>query len=316
MSHIAIVGASSSIAKDLIRAIYLADSYSLYLYVRDVAGMKAWLAHEGFSSRYDVLPYSCYGELAHDTVINFIGVGDPSRAAAMGASIFEVTADYDRMILSELKKNPHRKYLFLSSGAAYGRSFSVPVDEGTQAVVPINAISPLDYYSVAKLYAEVQHRGYQDLSIIDVRVFNYFSRYQSLDARFFIADIVNAIIDGRKLTVSSDAMVRDFIHPADFYSLIECLICAPAGNMAIDCYSLEPVEKIAMLEAMSESFGLDYEIIPGAVQSINATGTKPNYYSRSRKAADFGYQPKYSSLEGLTLEVSALLGRTHLTCEK
>ena len=40
---------------------------------------------------------------------------------------------------------------------------------------------------------------------------------------------------------------------------------------------------------------------------VNATGAKPYYYTTNRDAADFGYKPRYSSIEGLLQEVSKLL---------
>jgi hypothetical protein len=35
---------------------------------------------------------------------------------------------------------------------------------------------------------------------------------------------------------------------------------------------------------------------------MNATGKKPLYYSLNKKAADFGYEPQYSSMDGLIKE--------------
>jgi nucleoside-diphosphate-sugar epimerase len=240
-------------------------------------------------------------------VINFVGVGDPRRAAEMGASIFEITARFDDMVLTDLARNPGRRYLFLSSGAAYGNAFTEPVTAFTQAAIAINNIQSHDYYATAKLYAEVRHRARQDQAIIDLRVFNIFSRTQAIESRFLITDIVRAIRDECTLQTSADYIVRDFMHPDDFYRLVECLLAAPPSNCAVDCYSRKPIDKSTLLQAMAEHFGLRYEVVEDTSVHVNATGTKPNYYSLNRKAAEFGYQPAWSSLDCILAETSAML---------
>lgn len=310
MNQIAIVGASSQIAKDLIRSFAALGKTALLLYARNLDTTKAWVVQHNHEAVCTVHPYEAYGELTHDAVINFVGVGDPRRAAEMGASIFEITAHFDDMVLTDLARNPGRRYLFLSSGAAYGNAFDEPATASTQAIFAINNILPQDYYAAAKLHAEVRHRSKPDLAIIDLRVFNMFSRTQAIESRFFITDIVRAIRDKRTLQTSADYMVRDFMHPEDFYRLVECLLAAPPENCAVDCYSREPIDKPTLLQAMAEHFGLCYEVVGDASNRINATGAKPNYYSLNRKAVEFGYQPAWSSLECILAETEAILKGT------
>ena len=109
MSRIAIVGASSQIAKDLIRSFAAAGRSALLLYVRYLDTTKAWVAEQNLEVVCTVHGYEAYGELSHDVVINFVGVGDPRRAAEMGASIFEITASFDDMVLTDLARNPDRR---------------------------------------------------------------------------------------------------------------------------------------------------------------------------------------------------------------
>ncbi len=307
MSRVAIIGATSQIAKDWIRSNALSTAFELLLFVRDIAAMEAWLQEAGLVGRYQVFAYGQYDSQAHDAVVNFVGVGDPSRAAQMGGDIFDITLEFDSLILSELKKHPARRYLFISSGAVYGDSFDQPVRTETLATYAVNNLGPQNYYAVAKLHAEARHRALADLAIIDVRVFNYFSRHQSLASRFFIVDIINSIKSGAVLQTSPDPMSRDFLHPSDFYQLIGCLLTAAPQNMVVDCYSAGPVEKQALLQTMHEHFGLRYEIVPGLAAPVNATGLKPHYYSTNKKAGEFGYRPAYSALDTLREEISALL---------
>ena len=309
MTHqIAIVGASSQIAKDLTKSFVVHGQRGLLLYVRDVAAMTAWLHINELADDCSVHEYKTYGELAHDAVLNFVGVGDPRRAAEMGASIFEVTHQFDDMVLADLARHPERRYVFLSSGAAYGSGFAEPASLRTEAHIPINAIGPQDYYAAAKLYAEVRHRARPELAIVDLRVFNYFSRTQDIEAHFFITDIARATRDGQVLLTSADYMVRDYLHPADFHRLVSCVLATPPRNGVIDCYTREAIDKPTLLAAMRERFSLRFEIVAStAAVTTNATGTKPHYYSLNRTASEFGYEPALSSLDGVLQEMAALL---------
>ncbi|RFP08071.1 MULTISPECIES: NAD(P)-dependent oxidoreductase [unclassified Duganella] len=309
MKRVAILGASSQIAKDLILSFAREGNTEVLLYVRDTAAAQRWLATNQLD--FPVAAYAGYGQAPHDAVLNFVGVGDPQRAAQMGGAIFGVTQEFDDLALRELQRHPERRYIFLSSGAAYNSGFEQPAGPHTKAVININALKPQDYYAVAKLHAECKHRALPDLHITDLRVFNYFSRTQDLGARFFITDLLRAVRDDTVLQTSAGSMVRDYLHPQDFHQLVSCVLRAPAGNRAIDCYSAAPVEKLELLAAMAQRFGLRYEV--GAASVVNATGAKPHYYSLNRQAAELGYHPAYSSIDGISAESAIILGRDNTT---
>jgi nucleoside-diphosphate-sugar epimerase len=266
-----------------------------------------WLTNVGLSNRYAVCDFRAFSFDAHfDVLLNFVGVGNPAQTIAMGESIFDVTRKYDEMALEYVQQYPACRYIFLSSGVAYGSSFNEPVDRNTNATVAINNLKPQDWYAVAKLYAECRHRALAHLPIIDVRVFNYFSRTQDISARFLITDILRAIRDEVVLKTSPDYIVRDFIHPSDFCKLIFALLSSPATNVAVDCYSKAPIDKPTLLAVMQEKFGLRYEITQAST-TVNATGGKRHYYSYNTRAADFGYLPALTSLDGILQEATALL---------
>jgi nucleoside-diphosphate-sugar epimerase len=304
--RIAILGATSQIAKDLVLSFCAQDAHELMLYARRPEVVNQWLAGVGLSGRCAVANFSAFSVDEHfGAVLNFVGVGNPAQAAVMGASIFDVTLEYDQMALDYVRQHPLCRYIFLSSGAAYGASFDEPVDENTKAVVAINNLQPQDWYAVAKLHAECRHRALQHLPIIDVRVFNYFSRTQDMTARFLITDILRAIRDKTVLKTAPDNIVRDYLHPSDFHKLVKALLSAPAANAAVDCYSRAPMDKQNLLAIMQEEFGLMYEVAHTPV-SVNATGSKPHYYSLNARAADFGYQPSLTSRDGVLQESAAI----------
>lgn len=283
---IAILGASSQIAQDVISHLSKNSANQLFLYARNHNADKSCFSFELFPKQ------------KYDLVINFIGSGNPKKTYEMGSSIFDVTYQYDELVIKYIKKNPNCKYIFLSSGAAYGGDFEKPVTSETKAEVNFNTLKAQDWYSVAKLYAECRHRALSEYYIYDVRVFNYFSHTQDMSARFLMSDIIRAIKSNTVLETSPDYIVRDFITPTDFCQLIERIIKSEPRNMAIDCYTKAPIDKPVLLKTMQEHFGLQFKVSEQS-NSVNATGLKPHYYSLNKVAEMLGYSPKLTSLEGL-----------------
>jgi nucleoside-diphosphate-sugar epimerase len=296
---IAILGATSQIAKDLVLSFTAHSTHELTLFARRPEVVTQWLESIGQPHRYIAAKFDRFdSSVEFDAIINFVGVGNPAQAKLMGASIFDVTLKYDQIALDYIGCHPACRYLFLSSGAVYGVNFDEAVNQHTKAVIPINHLQPQDWYGAAKLYAECRHRAMPDLPVIDIRVFSYFSQTQDRQARFLMCDILRAIEEKSILKTSADNLVRDYLHPDDFYQLVDSLLSAPAANAAIDCYSLAPIDKFGILNAMRKLFGLDYEIDQEGA-GINATGNKPHYYSHNHRAAEFGYQPSMTSLAGI-----------------
>ena len=300
--RIAILGATSQIAKDLVLSFASQSQHDLVLYARRPEAVVQWLAARHLEQRYAAADFAAFTPNGHfDAILNFVGVGNPAQAAAMGAAIFDVTLQYDELALGYVRKHPTCRYLFLSSGAVYGSGFEAPVDADSKAIVDMNHLQPQDWYGMAKLHAECRHRALAHLPIVDIRVFNYFSHTHDMDARFLITDILRAIRDQTLLKTSSDYMVRDYLHPGDFFQLVSLLLAVPASNAAVDCYSRAPIDKPTLLTAMQDKYGLQFEITE-ALAGVNATGKKPHYYSLNTRAADFGYQPTFSSLQGIFQE--------------
>lgn len=307
--RIALLGATSQIAKDLVLSFSSRATHELLLYARRPCAVTQWLDEVGLSNRYKVADFSAFSQdESYDAILNFVGVGNPAQAAEMGASIFDVTLQYDSMALNYLRQHPDCRYVFLSSGAAYCSDFALPADENTKAVIALNNLKPHDWYSVAKLHAECRHRSLQTLPIVDIRVFNYFSHTQDLSARFFITDILRSIREGNKLITSADNIIRDYMGPEDFYRLLTCVLKAPLLNESVDCYTVAPTDKMTLLSAMSKKFGLVYEVREASV-GINATGMKLNYFSKNRKAETLGYSPSKSSLASVMDEANIALSR-------
>ena len=303
--NIAILGSTSQIAKDLIYSFSTEDDKKFHLFSRRQDDVAKWLKSVGLSERHQIDDYVAFGTQEFDAILNFVGIGNPAKASAMGASIFDVTLEYDELALNYLRRHPSCRYIFLSSGAAYGSRFDVPASEETKSIIDINKLQPQDWYGVAKLNAECRHRSLEHLPIVDIRVFNYFSHSQDLNSRYLITDIFRSIRDKKTLKTSSELMVRDYITPTDFYGIINAIFNSPAKNDVIDCYTKSPIDKLILLDSIKENFGLKYEFQENA-EVVNATGQKPHYYSLNKRASQFGYQPSFTSPDGIIHEAKLL----------
>jgi nucleoside-diphosphate-sugar epimerase len=300
--RIAILGATSQIAKDLILSFSEDSNYELILYARQPDVMTNWLCEVNLDEKYFTYDYSSfYLDKYFDAIINFVGVGDPAKVVEMGVSIFDATLKYDELALEYVKQHPNCRYIFLSSGVAYHSNFDEPADKHTKAMVAINDLQPQHWYGVAKLYAECRHRAFSHLPIVDVRIFNYFSHTSDITARFLITDMIRAIKTGDVLITSSENIIRDFIGPDDFFQLVSLILEAPVVNDVIDCYTKAPVDKMTMLEVLNKELGLLYEVREVSV-GVNATGEKINYFSKNNRAALYGYKPSMGSLETIIYE--------------
>jgi nucleoside-diphosphate-sugar epimerase len=303
--HIAIFGATSQIARDLIASFAKDDKHSLAMFARRPHAVTV-PQHLLATNRYSVFHLDEFNPAQqYDAIINFVGVGTPRKTVAMGSSILNITQRYDDIALDALRQNPHCRYLFLSSGAAYGSSFERPADERTPACFSINNLGASDWYGIAKFYAESRHRALVDRPIVDIRLFNYFSRTQDHESGFLISDVVNAIRGRQPLQTSQSPMIRDYIGPRDFHQLVERILAAPPINLAVDCYTRQAISKEELLSLMQQHFNLRYDYVSN--QAVSATGGKPHYYSVSRIAESFGYAPVSSSADNILTEMRALL---------
>jgi nucleoside-diphosphate-sugar epimerase len=304
--RVAIFGATSEIACDFTALMLEHAEHELFLYARRPQMVRDWLDSIGKADAAQVHSFDDFlsaGEV--DALINFVAIGNPAKVSAAGAAILEVTQAYDDLALAYIRKHPHCRYIFLSSGAVYGLGFEQAATAKSVAQVRINALQPEDWYAIAKLYAECRHRAMSALAIVDVRVFNYFSHTQDMRASYLMADVVRTIGSGKTLQTSNVNIERDYLHPIDFNRLLNGILNAPPTNTAVDCYSRAPIDKFSLLDAMQARFGLQYEVVDRTL----VAGHKLKYYSLNRFAEHFGYHPSMSSLDGILLESDKLLGK-------
>lgn len=245
-----------------------------------------------------------FGAEPFDAVVNATGIGDPARFGPGAGDLIDVTGRFDVAVASYLREHPGSRAVAISSGAVYDSDFEEPAGPGTPLRAPGPPRAAADVYGAVKAASEARHRAEPDLPIVDLRLFGLFSPWIDLDASFLLAEAMRCLRDGTTLITEAADIERDFAHPDDLTALVACVLDAPPQNRAYDVYSLAPASKEALLAMLSERFGLSYTVQPGSRAS--ASGRKPRYHSSDRSAAELGYAPRFTTLEGVA-DVTASL---------
>lgn len=302
--HIAILGATSHIAKGLIAGYAASGDVELTLYARNTEAVKDFLASQsGFSARiesdFETLPGA-----GHDIIVNCI----LSRETPHGylSDIFATGEYFDNLLIRSLERNPGSLGVSLSSGAVFGGDFSSPVSAESMARLDINNITSRNFYQAVKLYSEAKHRALSHLNIVDTRIYAYFSRFIDPSTQFLMTDTVRAVRDGTVLVTDDIDIVRDYIHHDDLRKMIDVCIARKPINSAFDLYSISPVRKFELLNAIKEEFGLQFRVVKNEVENVK-TGPKIAYYSTDRSAGEIGYRPTRTALETVLRETRLLL---------
>ena len=306
--NIAFFGATSQIAKGLIKKFSTDSQNKLFFFVRNCANFNSWLkTQEFYEFHKDAKLYSEFSNTYNiDVIINCIGIGDPAKAVNLSSSIQLTTNHFDEIILEYLKYNPKTKYFFFSSGIAYGDIFSEPAKNYNQQNIDLNSKKPEDAYAISKINAEKLHRSLSHLNIVDIRVFSYLSDEIDINSKFFIADAIRAITQKEILYTNNLNIIRDYVGIDDLYQLIAILIPINKLNVVVDAYSKQPIDKLAILDFLNRAFNLKYKF-QDTFMPLNATGMKNNYYSNNFLAKEFGYKPDFTSLEVIEKVINKLL---------
>lgn len=298
--RIAILGATGHVAQCALWAFSQRKDAEFFLFSRSKERLEALRMSFPGKNISCFSGYSSFDKNDYDIVFNGIGVWDTPNADAR--EIFRVTEFYDNMIMDYQKAHPACVSIHVSSGAVYGGEYLSPVTDETVSQIPINSVRTGDYYTAAKLNSEIKHRAYSDLSIVDIRLFGFFSRYMSLKYRYLMSGIINSIKEGRPFGAIGPEFYRDFIHLDDFSALLNAI--AGAGiNTSIDVRSKKPVSKSELLDYFVKNFGLKvYQNEDPSM--VSKTGVKPYYYSLRESAL---YTPRFTSIETVENEIHYFL---------
>ena len=309
-TKIAILGATSHIAKGLVRSFLQTGQYRLSLFGRSADRINSFLNSlpKGLSTNCSV--FEGYGDFLkqdYDAVLNCVGVGTSNKLEQKYYKWFTVTEEFDNLSISYLDKiNPQAIYLSFSSGAVYGRDFEKPSQQDTVNPLPVNSLNSTDYYGIARLNAETKHRAYSHLNIVDLRIFSFFSRFIDLTDKYLMTELLNCTRKERVFRTNNSNIIRDFIHPEDLFSMIEKCLETPSLNEAFDMTSRKPVDKWTIIHYFQDQFGLQV-VTDSQHHSSSATGSKEHYYSIYQNMKKVGFKAVFTSMDTIRQETEAIL---------
>lgn len=294
---IAILGATSHIAKGLMLNFIQSKEDKLFLFARLPKKVKNFLEAHSLGLHRHIYDFKHFQREKYDVIVNCVGLGTPAKVKKASGEVFKLTEEFDNMILEYLQRYPNTLYINFSSGAVYS--------------ISVNDIKPEHYYGIAKLHQEAKHRALKKLNIVDIRGFSYFSRFIELNSGYFLTELIKSLKMKKTFITNPCDFVRDFIASQDLFDLICLIIKAKPFNGAIDAYSSMPISKFKLLDYFVKNYSLKYTINRG-LKLTCPTGVKSRYCSSSRKAAGLGYKPKFSSIEVVAMESKYILGATNV----
>jgi nucleoside-diphosphate-sugar epimerase len=299
---IAILGATGYIGRSLYPEILSSDNYEVYLFSRDIKKLSRVALKEGRAKPRELKDF---GRELFEVVVNATGVGDSSLQRQEPNLVFSVTEEMDNLVINYLRQNPETLYVNLSSGAVFGSGFTEAITDSTLSRININQLKAAEYYSVAKLNAEVKHRSLSNFNIVDLRVYAFFSQYVDTKTEFLMSELVTCLKEKTLFKTSEVDIARDCITPVDLWSLIQKVIEAKRPiNDAYDVYSLSTVTKFELLTSLASNYGLEYQVTESA--GMKSGFSKNVYHSENKKAESLGYQPNFSSLTGILNELEKM----------
>jgi nucleoside-diphosphate-sugar epimerase len=289
--NIAVWGGTGHVGRALYYAL-INKGFNCHTYVRNFEKADRYLPSNSFSG------FSEFPSRKYDILINGIAAG-----AVQERFLFETLEKWDWRLIEFAKEHPKCCCVSISSGAAYGCNFSAPVDDKASMTLCPNHVEKSQIYGLIKLMCEQRHRSFQDLPLVDLRLFAFFTRHMDLEQPFFMSEVIKAVKNDDVLVTQSSDFYRDFTHPDDFAELIS--LCARKKiNAEYDLYSKSPIKKSEILDIFVKRYGLRYS---GGEVWQSLTGNKSHYFSNSRKAAELGYEPEFSSFDVLISESDYIL---------
>jgi nucleoside-diphosphate-sugar epimerase len=299
---VAILGATGHLSKCAFWVFSKDVNNEFFLFSRSTEMLKQTELYREFP--IDRTHFENYEQFAindYDVIFNGVGVWD--TPGCHPCDIFAVTEYYDNIILEYQKAHPYSVSIHISSGAAYAGDYTQPVEDMTKTQLNINKIRTGDYYSIAKINSEAKHRAFNNLHIVDIRLFGFFSRFMNLEYPYLLSALINSVKGNTKFKAIRENFWRDYIHMNDFSAMLLGIVAADKINTAVDARSSQPISKEELIRLFVGNYGLKIQYDDNV--DVSTTGVKPYYYSRLDNAV---YTPHYSSLQTVKNEIEYFLG--------
>ncbi len=303
--RLSILGATGQIGRSLTRL--WASRHSLTLLARKLDQAAKFLVQAGLKA--DVRPVEALPDTPADLIVNAAGAGVPGQIRRQGFAMLEVTAQLDALCVAAQQRNPGAGYVFLSTGAIYGRNYHAARESDPMLPLPLTGSADHVAYPLAKRLAELRHRGLADAPIADIRIFGYVSSDIDLDSDFLVAQMLRAARAGKPFATRPDDVPRDFIDADSLGSFIDHWHSQGRPNGAYDVLSAAPTSKHRLLDALAEAVGLVTLVDGGAATEPMDL---PRRLSTLAEAEPLGWQPPRTSEQAVLKVAQEVLSQASL----
>ena len=289
--NVAFFGSTSTIAASQI--IYFAKNKkcNLYLFSRNKAKVKNNLKNifnSKIPNNISLMPYIEFDKkkIKYDLIINFIGTGNSNNINKKYLNIKKIF-DFETQIINYLNSYNECKYIYFSSGI-------------------INFKNNNNLYYKLKKKIEDYHDKFSNLHIYDLRIFNFFCKYENLDNNNLISNILNCIIQNKPFKTNKKNIYRDYLSSTDLFQLLSLIIKDKIKIKKIDAFSQSKINKFNLLSFFKKVYGL--RILYNEKSYDSPTGPKDLYYPRkSLSLKKSGYKPKFDSISNIKSECKVIL---------
>ncbi|OQA34052.1 MAG: GDP-6-deoxy-D-mannose reductase [Acidobacteria bacterium ADurb.Bin340] len=196
-------------------------------------------------------------------------------------------------VLDFARKTGARRFLFLSSGLAYGRQ---PLDCPAIAehqMGHLDAMDPGAAYGNAKHFAEhlcLQHGIAHGFEVCIARLFAFVGPLLPLDAHFAAGNFLRDGLVGKRIQVLGDGTpLRSYLHAAELAHWLWTLMARGEAGQAYNVGSDEAVSIRELAELTGRVCGVGVDVLGTPVP-----GRAPaRYVPDIRKAAGLGLAPRW-----------------------
>lgn len=306
MKRVAILGATGYVGKSLAFEFLEEEEVELFLFSRSMEKLE-----DSFKSiklldrkRHFLYKITEFNDFNYDAVINCAGTSDSMIIQKDPQSFLMGVEQTDDMVIDHIKKNIQTFYINISSGAVSLPNIADASLLDLPLILKSEKLTAQQYYGYSKRVIEAKHRALTTLTIIDIRLFSFFSQFVDVSSRFLMSEIVCSLREGKVFETNDDDIVRDYVCPKDFKSLILLLLSKGHTNDAFDVGSLAPLSKFHLLNILHEKYGLVYKVRRTEVAKVSLSSSI--YSGHLKKAKKLGYSPEFDSISGILYEMDKI----------
>lgn len=210
-----------------------------------------------------------------DAVVHCAAVHRPGEIADDTVRAIEVNLRGTRLMLEAAADAGVKRFVYLSSGKAYGEPLGFPSRED-------DLVNPIESYGLAKVVTENFCRHFSantGMRCVALRPFSVYGPGQDFDTGY-IGQLLEGWMRGTPVVLSGHAgFLRDFVHVDDVIDVCLAAACADTPFDVVNVGSGSATSLGSLVELSAELFGTELNVTfrparPGTIERTLADLTK------------------------------------------